>query len=117
MKMKQMHLAATTLVGALTLATAHAATTVLTFEGLKDQESVLNYYNGGLGGGGSGPGFNAGVVSSSNALAIIDGDAPGGTGNFGHEPSPSTVLYFLTGPAATLNREAWWDWVACWLPG
>ena len=85
-----------------------AATTVLTFEGLQNQEAVMNYYNGGLGGNGSGPGPNYGVVFSSNALAIIDSDA-GGTGNFGGEPSPSTILFFLSGGAATLNYAAGFD--------
>jgi hypothetical protein len=70
----------------------------LTFEGLRDRESVLNYYNGGLGGNGSGSGPAYGVTFSPNALAIIDGDA-GGTGNFGGEPTPSTILFFLTGTA------------------
>jgi hypothetical protein len=81
---------------------------VLTFEGLGNREAVGNFYNGGLGGSGSGPGSNFGVTFSSNALAIIDSDA-GGTGNFGGEPSPSTVLFFLTGNAATLNYAAGFD--------
>ena len=85
---------------------SHAVT--LTFEGLQNNEQVLNYYNGGFGGSGSGPGPANGVVFSSNALALIDSDA-GGTGNFGHEPSPSTTLYFLTGPAATLNYAGGFD--------
>lgn len=79
------------------LTTSNAAT-VLTFEGLADGEPVLEYYNGGLGGLGSGPGANYGISFSNNALAVIDVDA-GGNGNFGGEPSPSTVLYFLTGSA------------------
>jgi hypothetical protein len=84
------------------------AVTVLNFEGLGDEEPVLNFYNGGLGGNGSGPGPNLGAVFSSNALAIIDADA-GGSGNFGHEPSPSTILFFLSGAAATLNFAAGFD--------
>jgi hypothetical protein len=86
-------------------ATSQAAITVLTFEGLQDLEPVENYYNAGLGGNGSGPGAANGVVFSSNALAIIDADA-GGSGNIGGEPSPDTVLFFLSGPAATLNYAA-----------
>ena len=77
----------------------------LTFEGLKDQEAVESYYNGGSGSLGSTGGANHGVTFSSNALAIIRGNA-GGNGNFGDEPSPNTVLYFLTGNAATLNYAA-----------
>lgn len=85
-----------------------SAVTVLTFEGLQNLEPVQQYYNGGLGGFGSGPGPNVGASFSSNALAIIDADA-GGTGNFGGEPSPDTVLFFLEGPAATLNFAAGFD--------
>jgi hypothetical protein len=79
--------------------------TVLTFEGLGNQEGLANFYNGGTGGNGSGPGPNFGITFSSNALAIIDADA-GGTGNFGGEPSPSTIMFFLTGAAATMNVPA-----------
>lgn len=75
---------------------------VLTFEGLSDLEPVRQFYNGGNGGFGSGPGPEAGVSFSSNSLAIIDQD-DGGSGNFGGEPSPSTVLFFLEGEAATMN--------------
>jgi hypothetical protein len=71
---------------------------VLTFEGLLNQEEILNYYNGGLGGSGSGPGPSDGITFSPTALAIIDSDA-GGTGNFGGEPSPSTIMFFLSGTA------------------
>jgi MYXO-CTERM domain-containing protein len=81
---------------------AEADVTVLTFEGLGDNEAVEQYYNGGTGGDGSGPGPDYGIYFSDNALAIIDSDA-GGTGNFGGEPSPDTVMYFLSGAAATMN--------------
>ena len=87
------------------LATAGHAAVTLDFEGLQDREAVSEFYNGGLGGNGSGPGANHGVTFSPNALAVIDADA-GGTGNFGGEPSPSTALFFLSGEAATLNYAA-----------
>lgn len=74
----------------------------LTFEGLKDGEGVLNYYNGGAGSLGSTGGPNYGITFSNNALALIRSNA-GGSGNFGGEPSPSTVLFFRSGNAATLN--------------
>ena len=67
----------------------------LTFEGLNDLEAITNFYDGGTGEEGSGPGPDLGVVFSDNALAIIDQDA-GGTGNFGGEPSPSTIMFFLS---------------------
>jgi hypothetical protein len=106
--MRKLYAAA--LIGFATWMTAGsaAAVTVLDFEGLEDFEPVQSFYDGGLGGNGSGPGPSLGIVFSSNALAIIDGDA-GGSGNFGHEPSPSTILFFLSGGAATLNFSAGFD--------
>lgn len=68
---------------------------VLTFEGLGHGNPVENFYNGGSGG-------NYGITFSSNALALVDSDA-GGEGNFGGEPSPDTVLFFLRGDAATMS--------------
>lgn len=78
---------------------------VLTFEGLNDLEFIGDFYNGGTGGSGSGPGANFGITFSANAQAIIDADA-GGTGNFGGEPSPSTIMFFLGGTGATMNVPA-----------
>ena len=71
--------------------------TTLTFEGIGDMLSIGNYYNGG-----GGP--NYGVSFSDNALSIIGVDH-GGTGNFSNEPSPVTVLFFLTG-APVMNVAA-----------
>jgi hypothetical protein len=87
---------------------ASGAAAVLDFEGLADNEPVGAFYNGGEGGLGSGPGANLGVEFSSNALALVDEDAPGrdGSGNFGGEPSPDTALFFLTGTAATMTVSA-----------
>jgi len=99
-----------TILGATCLAMApkaEAATIVLDFEGLQDLESVNNFYNGGQGGNGSGGGSDFGISFGSSALAIIDEDA-GGTGNFGGEPSPSTVLFFLDG-SALMNVAAGFD--------
>lgn len=73
---------------------ANAAVVVLTFEGLQDNEAVDQFYNGGLGGNGSGPGTNFGVDFAGDGLALIDADA-GGSGNFANEPTPDTILYFL----------------------
>lgn len=81
------------------------ASIVLDFEGLADNEAVNEFYNGGTGGAGSGPGTNFGVSFSGNSLALIDADA-GGTGNFGGEPSPDTILFFLSGAAANVNVPA-----------
>lgn len=92
----------------MTTASPAAAITVLTFEGLQNLESIDGFYNGANGGFGSGPGPSLGITFSANALAIIDSDA-GGSGNIGGEPSPSTVLFFLSGTAATMNVPAGFD--------
>jgi hypothetical protein len=71
----------------------YAASVTMTFEGLRDFEYVRNYYNGGFGGSGSGPGPNYGVFFPGDTYASIDSDV-GGNGNFGSEPSPSTAISF-----------------------
>lgn len=78
------------------------ASTVLTFEGLQDEEQVLNYYDGGYGGNGSGPGPNYGITFGSDSLAIISG-AAGGSGNFSGSPTMPTVLFFLSGPGDVMD--------------
>lgn len=75
--------------------------TVLNFEGLFNQEEILNFYNGGTGSLGN-SGTNYGVSFSPSGLAIIDADA-GGTGNIANEPSPNTVLFWLTEGSTTMN--------------
>ncbi|MFK7765482.1 MAG: VPLPA-CTERM sorting domain-containing protein [Roseobacter sp.] len=87
---------------------AQAAVITLDFEGLGNQEAVNDFYNGGTGGSGSSGGENFGVSFSGNSLSVIDADA-GGTGNFGNEPTPDTILFFLSGAAATLNFAAGFD--------
>lgn len=67
----------------------------LDFEGGGNQTPILDFYDGN-----GGDDFD--IVFSDNALTIIDFDA-GGTGNFANEPTPDTILFFLTGAAATLN--------------
>jgi len=86
---------------AIASAAASANIVQLTFEGVGDNAPIGNFYDGGAGG-------NLGVTFSSNALALVDFDA-GGSGNFGGEPSPSTVLFFVTGSAATLNYAGGFD--------
>jgi hypothetical protein len=76
------------------VATADVVT--LTFEGLGNFEPIAGFYNGELGGFGSGPGSNYGITFGANSLAIISGGA-GGTGNFSGTPSGSTIAFFLTG--------------------
>jgi len=109
--MQRVRYEAAALAAILALANARSAwgdIRVLTFEGLADHEQVLDYYNGGLGGWDSGPGVNFGVQFNADALALIDFDA-GGTGNFGGEPSGSTILYFAKGTQAVMNVPAGFD--------
>jgi hypothetical protein len=80
---------------------ATAGAVVLNFEGLQDQEQVLNFYNGGLGGNGSGPGPSDGITFDTNALALIS-DQNGGSGDFAGEPSCCTA-FFLTGTDSVMN--------------
>lgn len=92
----------------LAVASARAGTIVLTFEGLQDNEAVMNYYNGGLGGNGSGPGPNYGITFGPDTLALISG-ANGGSGNFSGSPTMPTIIYFLTGPGDVMDVPAGFD--------
>lgn len=87
---------------------AQAGVITLTFEGLQNNETVLSYYNAGLGGNGSGPGPNYGITFGSDSLAIIS-QAAGGTGNLDGAPTMPTTLYFLTGPGNVMNVPAGFD--------
>jgi len=88
-------------------AAAHAVPVVLTFEGLQNQEQILDFYNGGTGSLGS-AGPNVGVAFGTGALALIDADAGGG-GNFANEPSADTVAFFLNQSSLTMNVAAGFD--------
>jgi hypothetical protein len=79
-----------------------AGSKVLTFSGLQCNEPVANYYNGGFGGDGSGPGPNYGVTFSSNSLALGDANTSC-NGNFINEPSAPNILYFLSGTGDVMN--------------
>ena len=81
---------------------ASANVITLTFEGLQNLEPIDNYYDGGFGGSGSGPGPSYGITFGSQSLAIISNSA-GGTGNFTNAPSPHTVAFFLSGPGDVMN--------------
>jgi len=97
--------AALALMGAAIQASASPIT--LTFEGVGDQASVNNFYNGGTDSAGN-SGTNYGINFSTSSLGLIDSDA-GGSGNFANEPSASTILFFTSGAAATMNVAAGFD--------
>ncbi|MEO7073184.1 MAG: PEP-CTERM sorting domain-containing protein [Rhodanobacter sp.] len=86
---------------------AYAVPVVLTFGGVGDHASVNQFYNGGTDSQGN-SGTNYGVEFADTSLGLIDSDA-GGSGNFANEPSPDTVLFFLSGGAATMNVAAGFD--------
>lgn len=73
---------------------------VLDFEGIGNNNSIGNYYDGGFG-----PNF--GIEFFGNALAIESGVGRcQGTGNFALQPSGCGVLYFLTSNATGMNRAS-----------
>ena len=92
-----------TLVAAAALAAAvpaFAAVVVLDFEGIANNTSVGDYYNG------TGPAAkNFGIHFSDATLALVDADAGGG-GNFANEPSPDTIMFFLAANNAVLDVAA-----------
>ncbi|GEA27337.1 hypothetical protein MiAbW_01900 [Microcystis aeruginosa NIES-4325] len=67
---------------------ANAQPILLDFEGLLDNEQILNFYDGGSGG-------NLGISFGDGAQAFIS-ESAGGTGNFINEPSPDTTAFFLS---------------------
>jgi hypothetical protein len=84
-----------------------AGVITLTFEGLQDMETVGNYYNGGTGGNGSGPGPDYGITFGSSALALISSVAPyGGEGNFDLAPTMPTILFFMSVGGAIMDVPA-----------
>jgi hypothetical protein len=86
---------------------AQAAVFNLTFEGLQDQEQILDFYNGGTGSAGS-SGTNYGISFGSGALSLIDADS-GGTGNFANEPSGDTIAFWLSSGGLVMNVAAGFD--------
>jgi hypothetical protein len=86
-------------------ACAIGTTTVLTFEGLQDQESINDFYNGGTGSlGSSGP--NDGVSFTSDSLALKSTNP---LSNFSNNPSGDTIAFFLNGFGDTMNVAGGFD--------
>ena len=92
--------------GLLTQMSAMAAPIVLDFEGAGNGASINDFYNGGTDSQGN-SGVNYGIQFGTNSLSLIDADAGGG-GNFANEPSPNTIMFFLTG-TAVLNYAPGFD--------
>ncbi|GGE16275.1 hypothetical protein GCM10011529_23330 [Polymorphobacter glacialis] len=87
-----MKLFAITAAAALAMGASAASAAVITldFEGIGNQNPVGNFYAG------------QGIVFSADTLALVDAD-DGGSGNFGNEPSPNTIMFFLNANNAILN--------------
>jgi hypothetical protein len=79
----------------LIAAPAQSNIIVLDFEGIGDNSSINEFYNGGTDSDGN-SGTDFGISFNSDALGLIDSDA-GGTGNFANEPSGDTVMFFIGG--------------------
>lgn len=96
---------------AAVMAPASAAVVSLTFAGLNGnaQEQPLDYYNGGLGGLGSGPGANYGISIGVDAITCTG--QPGGTCNTAQIPGGpgANILFFLTGAGDIMNVAAGFD--------
>ncbi len=80
-----------------------SAATILTFNGLRDSEEVLDFYGGGTGSLGSFH-FDYGVSFSPGTVLIVDSDV-GGSGNFANAPSPFGVVFSRAG-SVTANVSA-----------
>jgi len=95
--------------------TAVAQTTVVIgYDSLQCAEFVNNYYAGGFGSLGSGPGPNYGITFSSNAQVQTDakislpscGSKINGGQDTTNMPSPPNGMLFQSGTAATMNIAA-----------
>ncbi len=78
---------------------------IATFGGLKNLEFINNYYNGGTGSMGSGPGKDLHLEFTANAQVIISA-AKGGSGNFDNNPGGYPVMFFQTGTNVIINATA-----------
>jgi hypothetical protein len=75
---------------------------IVTFGGLKNLEFINQFYDGGQGSLGSGPGPNFGLQFTANAQAIVSASR-GGSGNFINNPGGYPVMFFQTGSTVTIT--------------
>lgn len=71
---------------------------------LKNLEFINQYYAGGLGSLGTGPGPDYGVTFTPNAQTIVSA-SKGGSGNFIGNPGGNPVMFFQTGGNATMTAS------------
>jgi hypothetical protein len=93
----------------------------VTFGGLKNLEFVNDYYNGGQGSLGSGPGKNFHLQFTGNAQAIVQA-AKSGSGNFINNPNSYPVMFFQTGNSVVATASdgvhvALWFYYSAIQPG
>jgi hypothetical protein len=96
---------------AMAAGTAAKAEIVLTFDELNGavNETVDNYYAGGFGGAGTGPGVNHGIVFSHNTITGCNTSSFCSNTNADQSPSQPNIIFFLSGAAATMNVAAGFD--------
>jgi hypothetical protein len=75
---------------------------IATFGQLKNLEFVQNFYDGGTGSLGSGPGKDLHLQFTDNAQVIVSA-SKGGSGNFINNPGGYPVLFFQTGNDVVIN--------------
>ena len=78
---------------------------IATFGQLKNLEFVQEFYNGGTGSMGSGPGKDLQLQFTPNAQVIVSA-SKGGSGNFINNPGGYPVLFFQTGTDVVVNAIA-----------
>lgn len=93
---------------ALSLAAAqasHAAVITLTFDALDGgaNEGPLNYYAGGFGSDGTGPGPNYGITFSSNTITGCESGSSCANTNSAMTPSSPNLIFFVSGGASTMD--------------
>jgi len=99
----------TILFGALSVASATSMAGVITldFEGIGNQATIGDFYNGGTDSVGN-SGVDYGISFGTDALACIDSDVSSMGCNFANEPTADTVMFFSSG-SAVLNNSAGFD--------
>ena len=75
---------------------------IVTFGGLKNLEFIDQFYNGGTGSLGSGPGPNFGLQFTAKAQTIVSA-SKGGSGNFINNPGGYPVMFFQSGNVVTMT--------------
>ncbi len=87
---------------ALPVLSAAQAKGIVNFSGLKNLEFINQYYDGGTGSLGSGPGHDFGLQFTANAQAIVSA-SKGGSGDFIGNLGSYPVMFFQTGLNITMT--------------